>query len=316
MKTSQLALGCMGMSDVYGPSDEGEGIRTIHAAIERGIQLIDTGDFYGMGHNEMLIGRALEGRRGEVRISVKFGAQRGPDNSWLGYDARPAAVKTWAAYSLKRLGVEHIDVYRPARLDPNVPIEDTMGAIADLIEAGYVKQAGLSEVGIDTIRRAHAVTPIHDLQIEYSIISRKPEEKIFPVLAELGIGATLYGILSRGLLSGSKPAAKGDFRAHLPRFAGEVGAKNAAVIERFRAFAEKTGRTPAQLALAWVMAKQPRLTPLLGARTTKQLADLLAVIDRPLTASEVADVEAILPPDAIAGPRYQAAQMAHLDSER
>lgn len=316
MKTSQLALGCMGMSDVYGPSDEGEGIRTIHAAIERGIQLIDTGDFYGMGHNEMLIGRALEGRRGEVRISVKFGAQRGPDNSWLGYDARPAAVKTWAAYSLKRLGVEHIDVYRPARLDPNVPIEDTMGAIADLIEAGYVKQAGLSEVGIDTIRRAHAVTPIHDLQIEYSIISRKPEEKIFPVLAELGIGATLYGILSRGLLSGSKPAAKGDFRAHLPRFAGEEGAKNAAVVERFRAFAEKTGRTPAQLALAWVMAKQPRLTPLLGARTTTQLADLLAVIDRPLTASEVADVEAILPPDAIAGPRYQAAQMAHLDSER
>ncbi len=316
MKTSQLALGCMGMSDVYGPSDEGEGIRTIHAAIERGITMIDTGDFYGMGHNEMLIGRALEGRRDKARISVKFGAQRGPDNSWLGYDARPAAVKTWAAYSLKRLGVEHIDVYRPARLDPNVPIEDTMGAIADLIEAGYVKQAGLSEVGIDTIRRAHAVTPIHDLQIEYSIISRKPEEKIFPVLAELGIGATLYGILSRGLLSGSKPAAKGDFRAHLPRFAGEVGAKNAAVIERFRAFAEKTGRTPAQLALAWVMAKQPRLTPLLGARTTKQLADLLAVIDRPLTASEVADVEAILPPDAIAGPRYQAAQMAHLDSER
>ena len=316
MKTSQLALGCMGMSDVYGPSDEGEGIRTIHAAIERGITMIDTGDFYGMGHNEMLIGRALEGRRDKARISVKFGAQRGPDNSWLGYDARPAAVKTWAAYSLKRLGVEHIDVYRPARLDPNVPIEDTMGAIADLIEAGYVKQAGLSEVGIDTIRRAHAVTPIHDLQIEYSIISRKPEEKIFPVLAELGIGATLYGILSRGLLSGSKPAAKGDFRAHLPRFAGEEGAKNAAVVERFRAFAEKTDRTPAQLALAWVMAKQPRLTPLLGARTTKQLADLLAVIDRPLTASEVADVEAILPPDAIAGPRYQAAQMAHLDSER
>jgi aryl-alcohol dehydrogenase-like predicted oxidoreductase len=316
MKTSQLALGCMGMSDFYGASDEEEGIRTIHAAIERGITLIDTGDFYGMGHNEMLVGRAIKGRRDKVRISVKFGALRGPDNAWLGTDNRPAAVKTWAAYSLKRLGVEVIDVYRPARLDSNVPIEDTVGAISDLIKAGYVKQVGLSEVGVDTIRRAHAVSPVHDLQIEYSLASRGPEEKIFPALKELGIGATLYGMLSRGLLSGSKPTGKSDFRAYLPRFAGEEGKRNAEVVERLRVFSEKTGRTPAQVAFAWVVAKQPTLTPLLGTRTQKQLADLIAALDKPLTADEVAAVEDIVTPTAIAGPRYHAAQMAHLDSEK
>ena len=316
MNKHPLALGCMGMSDFYGTADEEEGIRTIHAAIERGITLIDTGDFYGMGHNEMLVGRAIKGRRDKVQISVKFGALRGPDNSWMGFDARPAAVKTWAAYSLKRLGVEVIDIYRPARVDSNVPIEETVGAIADLIKAGYVKQVGLSEVGVDTIRRAHAVSPVHDLQIEYAIATRGPEEKIFPVLAELGIGATLYGVLSRGLLTGSKPNGPTDFRAHLPRFAGDEGKKNAAIVERFQAFATKTGRTPAQLAVAWVIAKQPRLTPLIGARTTKQLADILGALDKPLSPQEVADVEAIVPAGAIEGTRYAAAQMAHLDSEK
>jgi aryl-alcohol dehydrogenase-like predicted oxidoreductase len=306
----------MGMTDFYGAADEQEGIRTIHAAMDRGITLIDTGDFYGMGTNEMLVGRAVAGRRDKVEISVKFGALRGPDGAFYGVDTRPDAVKNFAAYSLKRLGVEVIDIYRPTRLDPNVPIEETVGAVADLINAGYVRKLGLSEVGVDTIRRAHAVSPVVDLQIEYSVAARRPEERIFPVLAELGIGATLYGVLSRGLLTGSKPTGPKDFRAHLPRFSGEEGKRNAAVVERFAAFAAKTGRTPAQLAVAWVLAKQPRLTPLVGARTTSQLRDVLGALDKPMSAQEVADLEAIVPPGAIEGPRYSAANMAHLDSEK
>jgi len=311
-----IALGCMGMSGMYGPTSDDEGIRTIHAAIERGVNLIDTGDFYGMGHNELLVGRAIAGRRDKVQVSVKFGALRGPDGSWLGVDCRPAAVATFAAYSLKRLGVDVIDIYRPARLDPNVPIEDTIGAIADLIKKGYVRHIGLSELGVETIRRAQAVHPIADLQIEYSLASRAPEDKIFPVLAELGIGATLYGVLSRGLLSGSKPSAPSDFRAHLPRFAGDEGARNAAVVEKLRALAQAGGRTPSQLCVAWALAKQPAFVPLIGSRTQAQLEDVLGALAKPLSAKELAEVEAVVPAGAIAGPRYQAAQMTHLDSER
>jgi aryl-alcohol dehydrogenase-like predicted oxidoreductase len=315
-KSFPVALGCMGMSGMYGKTTDDDGIKTIHAAIDRGVTLIDTGDFYGMGHNELLVGRAIAGRRERVQVSVKFGALRAPDGAWLGVDCRPAAVKNFAAYSLKRLGVDVIDIYRPARLDPNVPIEETIGAISDLIQKGYVRHIGLSEVGVATIRRAHAVHPIADLQIEYSLASRGAEEKIFPVLAELGIGATLYGLLSRGLLSGSKPAGPADFRAHLPRFAGDDGAKNDAVVARLRALAEAGGRTPAQLCVAWALAKQPSLTPLLGPRTPAQLDDLLGALARPLSARELEAVEAVLPPSAIAGSRYQPAQMAHLDSER
>lgn len=311
-----IALGCMGMSGMYGSTSDDTGVSTIHAAIERGVTLIDTGDFYDMGHNELLVRRGIEGRRDKVQISVKFGALRGPDGAWIGVDCRPVAVKNFAAYSLKRLGVEVIDVYRPARLDPSVPIEDTVGAIKELIEKGYVRHVGLSEVGADTIRRAHAVHPIVDLQIEYSLASRSAEAKIFPVLEELGISATLYGVLSRGLLSGSKPTGKKDFRTHLPRFAGEEGAKNAAVVEKLKALAEAGGRSPAQLCIAWVLAKQPKLVPLLGARTEKQLNDVLGALDKPLSAKEVADIEALVPAGAIAGPRYPAAAMAHLDSER
>ncbi len=215
-----IALGCMGMSGIYGPSDEAESLATIHAAMDAGVNLIDTGDFYGMGHNEMLVGRAVHIQREEVLLSVKFGAQRGPDGSWLGFDGRPVAVKTALAYSLKRLDTDYIDIYRPARLDPRVPIEDTVGAIADMVKAGYVRYIGLSEVGPETIRRAAAVHPIVDLQIEYSLISRSPEAKIFPALRELGIATTAYGVLSRGLLSGSSTAGPGDFRTHFPRFQG------------------------------------------------------------------------------------------------
>jgi aryl-alcohol dehydrogenase-like predicted oxidoreductase len=205
----------MGMSDLYGPADEGESIATIHAALDAGVTLLDTGDYYGAGHNELLIGRAVRDRRDKALVSVKFGALRGPDGSWLGMDTRPAAVKNFLGYSLRRLGLDHVDIYRPGRLDPNVPIEETVGAIADLVKAGFVRAIGLSEVGPDTIRRAHAVYPITDLQIEYSLISRGPETRIFPLLSELGIGVTAYGVLSRGLLSGSKPRSPRDFRAHL-----------------------------------------------------------------------------------------------------
>src|SRR5512134_1967618 len=221
-----LGLGCMGMSDLYGSADESESIATIHAALDAGVTLLDTGDYYAAGHNELLIGRALRDRREKAVLSVKFGALRGADGGWLGMDTRPVAVKNFLAYSLVRLGVDHIDIYRPGRLDPHVPIEETIGAIADLVKAGYIRYIGLSAVGPDTARRAQAVPPISDLQIEYSLISRGPEAKILPVLSELGIGLTAYGVLSRGLLSGSKPQAKGDFRAYLPRFSGENRERN------------------------------------------------------------------------------------------
>ncbi|WP_437282899.1 aldo/keto reductase [Sorangium sp. So ce375] len=311
-----VGLGCMAMSGAYGPAEDAESVATVRRAIERGITLIDTGDFYGNGHNELLIRRALEGVRDKVQLSVKFGAMRGPDGAALGIDARPAAVKNFAAYSLQRLGVEVIDVYRPARLDPQVPIEDTIGAIADLIKAGFVRHIGLSEVGVETIRRASKAHPIVDLQIEYAIATRGPEASIFPALAELGMSATLYGVFSRGLLTGSKPSGNGDFRQHMPRFAGEQGAKNASVVEKLHAFAGERGMTPAQVALAWVLAKQPTLVPIIGARTRAQLDDALVALDKPLSASDVAALESIVPADAIGGARYPAQHMKALDSER
>ena len=311
-----MGLGCMGMSGMYGASDEKEGIATIHEAIERGVTLLDTGDFYGLGHNERLIARAIAGRRDKVQLSVKFGALRGPDGSWLGVDGRPAAVKTFCAYSLERLGVEAIDVYRPARLDPSVPIEDTIGAIADLVKQGYVKHIGLSEVGAETVRRAAKVHPIADLQIEYSLASRKPEQAIFPALDELGVSATLYGVLCRGLLAGSKPTGPRDFRAYLPRFTGEQAERNEGVVQRLASFAGERGMKPAQLVIAWALAKQPRFVPVVGARTRAQLAGALAALERPLAASEIAELEAIVRPEAIAGTRYAPEHMKHLDSER
>jgi aryl-alcohol dehydrogenase-like predicted oxidoreductase len=312
---SPLALGCMGMSKMYGNADEAESIATIHAALEHGIDVLDTGDFYGQGHNEMLIGRAIKDRRDKAVLSVKFGAMRGPDGGWLGSDARPAAVKNFLAYSLTRLGVDHIDIYRPARVDPAVPIEDTIGAIADLVKAGYVRHIGLSEVGPETIKRAVAVHPITDLQIEYSLISRSPEAKIFPLLAELGIAVTAYGVLSRGLLTSSKPAAN-DFRAHLPRFAGANREQNQRLVDALATMAKARGVTPAQLAIAWVRAKNPSIVPVIGARTRAQLTDSLGALAITLSATEVAALEAAIPADGVAGTRYATAQMAHLDSER
>lgn len=313
---SVLGLGCMGMSDVYGKADDAESVRTIHAAMERGVTLLDTGDFYGMGHNEMLIGKTIAGKRDKVILSVKYGALRGPDGSWSGFDARPGATKNFLAYTLKRLGVDYIDVYRPARLDANVPIEETIGAIKDCIDKGWVRHIGLSEVGAETIRRAHKVHPIVDLQIEYAIASRSPEAKIFPVLRELGISATLYGVLARGLLSGSKPTGQTDFRAHLPRFTGDAAAKNAEAVERLRRFAGDKGMTPTQLAVAWVLAKQPGFVPIVGSRKVAQLEEALGALDEPLTPADVATLEKLVPESAFAGTRYAAEHMSHLDSER
>src|SRR5262245_15678164 len=270
-----LALGCMGMSGMYGPADERESIATIHAALDAGITLLDTGDYYSAGHNEMLIGRALRDRPGKALLSVKFGALRGPDGNWLGMDTRPAAARNFLGYSLQRLGVDHLDIYRPGRLDPNVPIEETIGGLAELVKAGYVRAIGLSEVGPDTIRRAQGVHPISDLQIEYSLISRGPEARVFPVLQELGIGVTAYGVLSRGLLSGSRPSAPGDFRAHLPRFSGENRTRNQALIDELGRLAGERKITPSQLAIAWVLAKGSFIVPVIGARTRSQLAESL-----------------------------------------
>ncbi len=315
-QVSAVALGCMGMSGMYGPSDEAESVATIHAAIERSINLLDTGDFYGMGHNEMLIGRAIQGRRDQVLLSVKFGAMRSPDGAWIGVDGRPQAVKNFAAYSLQRLKTDHIDIYRLSRVDPNVPIEDTVGAIADLIKAGYVRFLGLSEAGADTIRRAHAAYPVCDLQIEYSLVSRGIEAAILPTVRELGIAITAYSLLSRGLLTGSPVLGPADLRAHLPRFTGDNYERNRKLIDALAAMAAEKGVTPAQIAIAWVLTKGEDIIPVIGARKRKQLDESLAALNVKLTAQDTTRLENLFNPAAIAGTRYDARQMTMLDSER
>ncbi|MUZ64398.1 aldo/keto reductase [Agrobacterium vitis] len=317
-QTSRLGLGCMGMSGMYGPSDRTESLATLHAAIDSGVTLIDTGDFYGMGHNEMLIGEGLKGGlRDKVQISVKFGAQRDPAGGWIGYDARPSAMKTALAYTLQRLGTDHIDIYRPARLDPNVPIEETIGAIAEMVQAGYVRHIGLSEVGADTIRRAAAVHPIVDLQIEYSLISRGIEDQILPTCRELGIGITAYGVLSRGLISGhwTAPTAPTDFRRQGPRFQGENADHNLALVEALTQVATSKGMTTAQAAIAWVLAKGDDIVPLIGARRRDRLKESLGALDFTLSQEDIAALETAVPKGSAAGSRYAEAQMAHLDSE-
>ena len=317
---SPLGLGCMGMSGMYGPAERAESIATIHASLDAGINLIDTGDFYGMGHNEMLIGEALRGiARDRAIVSVKFGAMRDAAGGWTGYDARPAAVKNFLAYTLQRLGLDYIDIYRPARLDPLVPIEDTIGAIAEMVQAGYVRHIGLSEVGPTTIRRAAAVHPICDLQIEYSLISRGIEDSILPTCRELGIGITAYGVLSRGLISGhwrKDAAAPGDFRVHSPRFQGNNADANLALVEALRVIANIKGLSVAQIAIAWVAAQGDDIVPLVGARRRGQLDEALSAVDAMLTPADMAAIEQAVPRGAAAGERYAAAQMAMLDSER
>jgi aryl-alcohol dehydrogenase-like predicted oxidoreductase len=321
---SLLGLGCMGMSAMYGASDDATSIRTIHAALDAGINLLDTGDFYGSGHNEMLIAKALEGQRHRAQLSVKFGALRTPDGGWTGVDGRPQAVKNFLAYSLKRLNTDHIDIYRLARLDPNVPIEDTIGAIADMVKAGYVGKIGLSEVGVDTIRRAHQVHPIADLQIEYSLLSRGPEATLFPALRELNISVTAYGVLSRGLLSGSKPKGPTDFRSYLPRFSGDALAENQKLVDVLNGIAENMSNdvtySASQIAIAWVLAKAKQqhnlIMPIIGSRTPAQLAEAIGGVAIALSPADLSAIEAAIPINAAAGSRYSSEQMAHLDSEK
>ncbi len=320
-QVSAITLGCMGMSGAYGPSDDQESIATIHAALDAGVNLLDTGDFYGMGDNELLIREAIRGRpRDSFLLSVKFGAQRDPAGAFLGYDARPNAVKSSLAYSLRRLGVEHIDIYRPARVDPAVPIEETVGAIQELIQAGYVRHVALSEAGAETIRRASRAAPIVDLQIEYSILSRGIEAEILPTCRELGVGITAYGVLTRGLLGGhwtpQSGGSKGDFRKFSPRFAGENLEHNLKLVEALRAIAARLGCSVAQLAIAWALARGEEIVPVIGARTRTRLAETLGALEVKLDASTLAEIERAVPPGAAKGDRYPTAQMAHLDSEK
>jgi aryl-alcohol dehydrogenase-like predicted oxidoreductase len=318
-RVSALGLGCMGMSGVYGPADRSESIATIHAAVDAGITLLDTADFYGSGHNEILIGEALRGTaRDRVVISAKFGVLRDPAGSWTGFDARPAAVKNFLACTLQRLGLDHIDIYRLARLDPAVPIEDTIGAVADMVKAGYVRHIGLSEVGAKTIRRAAAVHPITDLQIEYSLISRGIEDTILPTCRDLGIGITAYGVLSRGLISGhwrKDTATPGDIRAHNPRFQAANADSNLALVEALRIIANVKGASVAQVAIAWVAAQGTDIVPLVGARRRDQLDEALGALDVPLTPADISAIEQAVPKGAAAGERYAREQMATLDSE-
>src|ERR1700687_439521 len=313
---SIVGLGCMAMSDIYGPSDEAESIATIQRAVDSGINLLDTGDFYGMGHNEMLIRRAIEGRRKDVFLAVKFGALRAPDGAFIGHDMRPVAIRNFLTYSLRRLGTDYIDLYQPCRVDPHTPIEETVGAIADLVKAGYVRYIGLSESSSSTIRRASSVHPISALQIEYSIVSRGMEADILPTVRELGLSVTAYGVLSRGLVSGSPITSPKDMRSRLPRFVGENLEKNRKLVDALNAIAASKNATESQVAIAWVMSRGADIVPRIGPRRRKQVAESLQALDLIPTAEDLARIESAIPADAVAGTRYSEEQMHHLDSEK
>ncbi|MFE7224831.1 aldo/keto reductase [Nocardioides sp. NPDC057577] len=310
------ALGGMSLSGAYGAVDDDEGVRVIHAYLDAGGTLIDTGDFYGAGHNEMLIARALRERsRDDAVLSVKFGALITPAGMPVGFDGRPEAVRSFLTYSLQRLGTDHIDIYRPARVDPQVPIEETVGAVQELVEAGYVRHIGLSEVSADTIRRATAVASISDLQIEYSLLSRGIETNgILDTCRELGIGITAYSVLGRGLIGGS--GALGGSLAMMPRFQGDNLDHNRALLATLEEIATAKGITLAQLAIAWVAAQSEHIVPVIGARRVSQVESMVGANAVTLDKADLARIDAAVPVGAARGDRYPTQFMGQLDSER
>jgi len=318
-EVSRVGLGLMGMGGVYGPADDAESVATIHAAVDAGINLMDTGDFYGMGRSEMVLREALRTiPRDQVFIQVKFGGQRDPSGAFIGHDVSPVAVKNSLAYSLQRLGTDYVDLYQPARLDPHVPIEDTLGAITEMVDAGYVRWIGVSEVGPETIRRAAAAARVQQLQIEYSLVSRGIEERILPTVRELGISVTAYGVLSRGLLNRdtARQSGPGDARGRMPRFQAGNLERNLELLTALEQVAAGRGVTTAQLAFAWVLSRGDDIIPLIGTKRRDRLAESLGALDITLTPDELAAIEQAVPHTAVAGDRYDAPQMAALDSER
>lgn len=308
LTVSALGLGCMGMSEFYGGGDEQESVATIHEFLDAGGSLLDTADMYGPFTNEKLVGRAISGRRGDVVLATKFGNERREDGSWVGINGRPEYVRSACDASLHRLGVDHIDLYCQHRVDKTVPIEDTVGAMAELVQAGKVRHLGLSEASAETIRRAHAVHPITALQTEYSLWEREPETKVFPVLAELGIGFVPYSPLGRGFLTGqirsADDFAEDDFRRHSPRFQGENFTRNLELVDRVKELADRKQCTPGQLALAWLLAQGEHIVPIPGTKKRERLRENLGAVDVELTQDELQLLDQLAPAGSTAGARY------------
>ncbi len=310
-----LGLGCMSLSGLYGSVSDETGIKVIHSALDKGLDIFNTGDFYGTGHNELLLGRAIKDRRDKAFISVKFGALRSPDGGWVGFDARPAATKNFLTYSLTRLGVDYVDLYQPARIDPAVPIEETIGAISELVKGGYVRHIGLSEVSPATLRRAHSVHPISAVEIEYSLFDREIETELIPTVRELGVAIMSYGVLSRGMIQsqGKVQVKEKDYRAHLPRFSGENLERNLQLVAKLQKLAAEKKITATQLAFAWVLSRGKDIFALTGAKSIEQLTEVVGAESVTLSEADLSLLNEWFPLGVAAGDRYGKPQMAMLN---